>query len=155
MVQPVPKPKNRQTEVVASPDNDRRQRRRFSAADKERILREADACTERGQLGELLRREGIYSSQLSTWRTQREQEGLSGLAGKRPGPKPTKDAKDRLIEQQEKRIAKLEKEQRILQGLVDLQIKAHEILEIALPRVEDPEMDALQRRSVSARKGSR
>jgi len=155
VVQPVPKPKNKQTEVVASPDNDRRQRRRFSASDKERILREADACTERGQLGELLRREGLYSSQLSTWRAQHEQEGLSGLAGKRPGPKPTKDAKDRLIEQQEKRIAKLEKEQRILQGLVDLQIKAHEILEIALPRVEDPEMDALQRRSVSARKGSR
>lgn len=154
MVQPVPKPKNRETEVVASPDNDRRQRRRFSAADKERILREADACTERGQLGELLRREGIYSSHLSTWRSQREQEGLSGLERKRPGPKPTKDAKDREIERLERQLAKLEKEQRILQGLVDLQIKAHEILEIALPRVEDPEMDALQRRSVSARKRS-
>ena len=151
----MPKPRNENTEVVASPDNDRRQRRRFSAADKERILREADACTERGQLGVLLRREGIYSSHLSTWRAQREQEGVSGLAAKPPGPKPSKDAKDRLIEQQAKRIAALEKEQRILQGLVDLQIKAHEILEIALPRVEDPEMDALQGRSVSARKGSR
>jgi transposase-like protein len=151
----VPKPKNRETEVVALPDNDRRQRRRFSAADKERILREADACTERGQLGELLRREGIYSSQLSTWRAQRDQEGLSGLQGKRPGPKPSKDSKDREIERLQRQLAMLEREQRILQGLVDLQVKAHEILGIALPRVEDAEMDALQRRSVSARKGSR
>ena len=92
---------------------------------------------------------------MSTWRAQREQEGLSGLESKRPGPKPTKDAKDREIERLQRQLAKLDKEKRILEGLVDLQIKAHEILEIALPRVEDPEMDALQRRSVSARKGSR
>ena len=135
----MPKPKNRETEVVASPDNDRRQRRRFSAADKERILREADACTERGQLGELLRREGIYSSQLSTWRAQREQEGLSGLSGKRPGPKPNKDAKDREIERRDRRIAQLEKELRISKALIELQEKAHEILGIALPRTEDAE----------------
>ena len=57
---PVPKPKTQATEVVAKPQNDRRQRRKFSDEEKERILTEADACTERGQLGELLRREGIY-----------------------------------------------------------------------------------------------
>ena len=153
MVQPVPKPKNRQTEVVASPDNDRRHRRRWSASDKERILREADACTERGQLGELLRREGIYSSQLSTWRAQREQEGLSGLEGKRPGPKPMKDAKDREIEKRDRRIAQLEKELRISKALIELQEKAHEILGIALPRTEDADStspissDSARRRS--------
>jgi transposase len=148
---PVPKPSNEDNEVVASPRHDRRQRRRFSAADKERILREADACTERGQLGELLRREGIYSSQLSGWRAQLEQDGRSGLASKRPGPKPSKDIKDKLIEQQNKRIAKLEKELRISKALIDLQVKAHEILGIALPRIEDNSEVDSSRSSDSAR----
>jgi len=153
--EPVPKPRTKNTEIVASAEHDRRQRRRFTPQERERILREADACTQRGELGALLRREGIYSSHLHTWRAAREHEGVAGLQDKKPGPKPHKDAKDKLIEQLEKKIARLEKQHRINQGLIDLQIKAHEILEIALPRVEDPEMDALQRRSVSARKGSR
>jgi len=85
----VPKPKTQATEVVAKPQNDRRQRRNFSDEEKERILTEADACTERGQLGELLRREGIYSSHLSTWRQQRGAGGREALAPKRPGPKPS------------------------------------------------------------------
>ena len=55
-------------------------RRRFTAEYKLRILAEADACTETGQLGELLRREGLYSSHLSTWRRQRDEEVLAGLA---------------------------------------------------------------------------
>lgn len=122
---------------MASPEHDRRQRRRFTPEERERILREADACTKRGELGTLLRREGIYSSQLSTWRAAREREGLPGLANKRPGPKTTRDAKDRVIEQQDKRIAKLEKELRISRALIELQEKAHEILGIALPRTED------------------
>jgi transposase-like protein len=138
----MPKPKNKKTEIIASPQHDRRQRRRFSPEERERILREADGCTERGQLGELLRREGIYSSHLSTWRSARQREGLAGLQDKRPGPKPSKDAKDRLIEQQDKRIARLEKELRISKALIELQEKAHEILGIALPRNEDAEGDS-------------
>jgi transposase-like protein len=137
----VPKPKNEDNEVIASPQHDRRQRRRFSPADKERILREADACTERGQLGELLRREGVYSSQLSDWRKQLAHNGHAGLEAKRPGPKPSMDTKDKLIEQQNKRIEKLEKELRISKALIDLQVKAHEILGIALPRVDDTSED--------------
>jgi len=54
------------------------QRRRFTAAYKQRIMAEADACTERGQVGALLRREGLYSSHLSTWRKQRDRGELSG-----------------------------------------------------------------------------
>ena len=151
----MPKPKSKKTEVVASPDNDRRQRRRFSAEEKTRILKEADACTERGELGELLRREGIYSSHLANWRAQREQQGLTGLEPRRPGPKPAKNAKDRRIEKLEREKARLEKELRISKGLIDLQIKAHEILGIALPRVEDAEIDALSRSSSSAKRRSR
>jgi hypothetical protein len=77
------------------------------------------------------------------------------LQDKRPGPKPHKDAKDKGLEQRDKQIAKLVKELRIAKALIDLQVKAHEILEIALPRIEDAEMDALQRQSVSAHRRSR
>ena len=138
----MPKPRTKNTEVIASAEHDRRQRRRFTPQERERLLREADQCTERGQLGELLRREGIYSSQLSGWRAARERDGLSGLQDKKPGPKPTKDAKDRLIDQLEKRNAKLEKELRISKALIELQEKAHEILGIALPRMEDADGDS-------------
>lgn len=150
----MPKPKNKKTEIIASPQHDRRQRRRFSPEDRARILREADNCSERGQLGELLRREGIYSSHLNTWRVARKREGLAGLQDKRPGPKPSKDAKDRLIEQLEKRNARLEKELRISKALIELQEKAHEILGIALPRNEDDEESSASS-SNSARKRSR
>ena len=137
----MPKPSDENNEVVASPEHDRRHRRNFKTDYKERILREIDACTERGQIGALLRREGLYSSQISDWRAQLEQGGRERLQVKRPGPKPSKDAKDKQIEQQLKRIAKLEKELRISKALIDLQVKAHEILGIALPRIEEATED--------------
>lgn len=51
-------------------------RRRFDAAYKLKIVEEADRCTEPGQIGELLRREGLYSSHLATWRKQRDEAAL-------------------------------------------------------------------------------
>jgi transposase len=64
-------------------------RRRFSAAYKLRVLREVEQeCTERGQIGALLRREGLYSSHLSKWRRQRDRGQLAGLAGQKRGRKP-------------------------------------------------------------------
>jgi transposase len=62
-------------------------RRRYSAEYKVRILKEADACTKSGELGALLRREGLYSSLLSNWRSQRDSGALSGLEPKRRGRK--------------------------------------------------------------------
>ena len=62
-------------------------RRRFTVEDKSRILDEADACTETGQLGDLLRREGIYSSYLTSWRRQRDHGAQAGLTPKRRGRK--------------------------------------------------------------------
>lgn len=59
-------------------------RRRFSAAYKLRILKEADACTGKGEVGALLRREGLYSSHLSTWRRARDQGELEGLRPRNP-----------------------------------------------------------------------
>jgi len=72
---------------VGSEVSEKPVRRRFDGAYKLRILDEADRCTEFGQLGQLLRREGLYSSHLSTWRKQREQGILSGLTPKRRGRK--------------------------------------------------------------------
>jgi transposase len=66
-------------------------RRRFSAEYKLRILEEVDACTEPGQIGALLRREGLYSSHLTTWRRQRAQGQLAGLSPKRRGRKSSVD----------------------------------------------------------------
>ena len=63
------------------------QRRRFSGAHKQRILAQADLCTEPGQIGALLRREGIYSSLLSTWRAQRQRGEFGALEPKQRGPK--------------------------------------------------------------------
>jgi transposase-like protein len=75
-------------------------RRRFAAEYKLRILQEADRCAEAGQLGALLRREGLYSSHLSTWRRQREAGSLAGLTPKRRGRKPKPN--DPLVEQNER-----------------------------------------------------
>jgi transposase len=69
----------------------RAKRRRFSAEYKLRILEEVDACSEPGQIGALLRREGLYSSHLTTWRRQREQGQLDGLSPKKRGRKPAVD----------------------------------------------------------------
>jgi transposase-like protein len=152
----VPKPNTTpETEVVPTRQNDRRQRRRFSAEDKARILAEADACEGRGQLGELLRREGIYSSHLTHWRQQLKREGLSGLTAKRPGPKSSMDEKDRVIERVQKENAMLQKELSIAKALIEMQKKAHEILGLALPRIEEATDDDSSSSSDSVPRRSR
>jgi transposase len=75
------------TEVVA-----KAKRKRFTAVEKLRILREVDACQGSGEVGALLRREGIYSSYLTTWRRQRERGELDGLSPQKRGPKPNPEA---------------------------------------------------------------
>ena len=73
-------------EVVA-----RATRRQFSNAQKRRLVAEADRCTEPGQIGALLRREGVYSSSLSNWRRQLAAADLAALAPQKRGPKPDPD----------------------------------------------------------------
>ena len=75
-------------------------RRRFTAEYKLRILKQADACTELGKLGELLRREGLYASNLTTWRRQREEGVLSALKPKKRGRKEA--VRNPLIEENAK-----------------------------------------------------
>jgi len=112
-------------------------RRRFTVEYKIRILREADRSTGPGQLGALLRREGLYSSHLNTWRQQREQGTLAGLAPKRRGPKPTPDApliaeNQRLKRENRRLAAKL----RQAETIIEVQKKLSEVLGIPLPPSE-------------------
>ena len=109
-------------------------RRRFLAEYKLRILQEADRCTASGQLGALLRREGLYSSHLSTWREQRSQGMLAGLTAKRRGRKANPDApliaeNQRLTRETQRLTAKL----RQAEIIIDIQKKLSEMLGIPLP----------------------
>ncbi len=117
-----------------------RTRRKFSASEKQRIVKAAAAAVEggeRGALVALLRREGIYSSHLATWRQQFAARGADGLSAQKPGRKPKFDAKDLELLALKKENAKLEKKLRIANALIGLQKKAHEILGIALPEHDE------------------
>jgi len=120
-------------EVMPDPKLEKRQRRRFSAEQKRRILDEVDACSERGEVAAVLRREGLYASQLSTWRRQREQQGLAGLEAKVAGRKPVHDAKDREIARLEREKEKLARELEVARKVIDLQKKASAMLDLLSP----------------------
>lgn len=107
-------------------------RRTFTAAEKLRIVREAAACTQRGEIEALLRREGIYSSLLTAWRKQLALRGTEGLTPRAPGRKPKFDAKDRRIAELERRATKLEAKLALADKLIALQKKAAEILGVQL-----------------------
>jgi len=108
-----------ETEVVA-----KAQRRRFTAEYKRRIVREADRCTKPGELGALLRHEGLYSSHLTTWRAARDRGELEGLSPKQRGPRAAQpDAREKKIAEQEREIARLTKRAERAEALVELQKK--------------------------------
>ncbi|MBI2998221.1 MAG: transposase [Deltaproteobacteria bacterium] len=110
------------------------ERRRFTAEYKLRILREAEACSGRGEIGALLRREGLYSSNLTQWRKQGEKGELEGLSRKRgPLPKPRHPLAER-VRVLERENARLKRRAERAEGLVDLQKKVSEILGIELNR---------------------
>ena len=108
-------------------------RRRFTAKYKLRILKEAAKCTKPGQLGALLRREGLYSSHLTTWRLQRERGELEGLAPKKRGrkPKPVNPLASRVAEL-ERENERLKKKLRQAETVIDVQKKVSEFLGIPL-----------------------
>ena len=91
-------------------------RRRFSAEYKVRVLAEADACTQRGEIGALLRREGLYSSHLDTWRKQRDEGQLQGLTGKKRGRKAERHAAElaQLRREKEQLQARLKQAEAII-----------------------------------------
>jgi transposase len=108
-------------------------RRRFTAKYKLSILDQADRCEMPGQLGALLRREGLYSSNLTTWRRQRESGALEALAPHKRGRKPNPQ------EKQNRRLAELEREvvqlrQKLVQAetIIDVQKKVSSLLGISM-----------------------
>jgi transposase-like protein len=98
------------------------ERRQFSAEYKLRILDEADRCTEHGQIGALLRREGLYSSHLTTWRRQRDQGTLGQKRGRKPDPQAVEIK--RLQRENEQLRARLERAEHI----IDVQKKLAQLL---------------------------
>lgn len=109
-------------------------RRQFSAKEKLRILEEAEACIEPGEVGALVRREGIYSSYLSRWRLARDCGQLDGLSAKKRGPKGVADQE--LMEKN----ASLRRENERLRGrlkqaemIIDVQKKLSQMLGVGLP----------------------
>ena len=98
------------------------ERRRFSAEYKQRILSEAERCSEQGQIGALLRREGLYSSHLTTWRRQREQGALGQKRGRKPDPQAAEIK--RLKHENERLRLRLERAEHI----IDVQKKLAQLL---------------------------
>jgi transposase-like protein len=114
---------------VSTPDPEvvpKAERRRFSAEYKQRILQEAAACTQPGEVGALLRREGLYSSHLTTWRQQRRRGELQGLTPAQRGRKADPQAAEiaRLQRENERLKAQLERAELI----IDVQKKLSQML---------------------------
>lgn len=116
---------------------ERAKRRRFTAQYKLWLLQQADACTEPGQIGALLRREGLYSSLLTEWRRARDAGALRELSKKRgrPAPHPMEKEVSKLQRQNERLRRQLEQARKI----IEVQGKVSELLGIPLhPDSDDP-----------------
>lgn len=108
---------------------ERASRRRFTAAYKARILKEADACHKPGELGTLLRREGLYSSTLANFRKLRE---AGKLGEKNPAPAQQRKDKEAARQRDNRRMAALEAENQKLRVLLELQKKVAALLDLSL-----------------------
>jgi len=113
------------------------QRRRFTLEYKRRILHEADACTKMGEIGALLRREGLYSSILTKWREMRERGELAGRTARPRGPKPTRDGRDQRIAHLERANARLQARAEHAEAIVAVQKKVASLLGTPFPERDD------------------
>jgi transposase-like protein len=122
-------------EVVATPT-----RRRFTAEDKLRILKLADACTAVGSLGALFRAEGLYASNLTTWRRHRTDGVLSALTPQKRGRKASARhplrAENEILRKENARLSTRLKQAELI---IDVQKKGSEILGIPLETLEEGE----------------
>jgi len=117
-------------------------RRQYSAVEKLRLVKAADAAIasgERGALQAMMRREGIYSSHLATWRRPLGLGGEAGLTPRKPGRKPKLDASGRALLAATKELAQLRRKLHVANAIIDLQKKAHELLGLALPELPEDE----------------
>jgi len=127
--------------TTAAPDPEvpeKATRRTFTAEYKLSILREVDACREDGEVGAVLRREGLYSSHLTSWRRQRETGELQGLTPRKRGRRNRKakvSAKE--FDQLRRENARLKRELEQAKLIIDIQKKASEMLGIPLRSLDD------------------
>ena len=109
------------------------QRRRFTAAYKLKVLEEAAGCREPGELGALLRREGLYSSHLAAWRAARRRGELAGLAARRGPPRRVPDPSTVRVVQLERQLAAAIKRAERAEAIVEVQKKVAALLGTPLP----------------------
>ena len=120
-------------EVVAKPT-----RRQFTAEYRLRIVEEADRCTRPGEVGRMLRREGLYTSHLSAWRKARRSGSLQGLMAKKRGAKPAEhNPLSPKVRQFEAKVARLEKELAGAHTILDVQGKISGLLGLNLNNAKD------------------
>jgi transposase len=112
-------------------------RRRFSASYKARIVRKADACAEPGEVGALLRREGLYSSQLAQWRKQYRDGAEAALADDKRGRRPTKNPMEPEVEKLRRELDRTNKRLKQAELIIEFQKNLCEILGISPTRVSD------------------
>lgn len=117
----------------------RAKRRTFTAEYKLRILQEVDACSKPGEIGALLRREGLYSSHLTDWRRQRDAGQLQGLSAKRRGRKAKRDARAAEMEALRKENERMRHQLQQAELIIAAQKKLAEALQIALDETETDE----------------
>ena len=114
------------------------QRRRFTTAYKRQILAEVVACKERGEVGALLRREGLYSSHIAAWRKAEARGELASAESKKRGPKSkVVDPSAKEAEQLRRRVVQLEKKLEQALALIDIQKKVAALLGNPIPDDED------------------
>jgi len=121
---------------------DRPKRRTFSADYKLRILKEADACRAPGEMGALLRREGLYSSHLTEWRRGRESGALAALGKKRGRKADSTNAATEEVVQLRKDVARLTKRLEAAEVIIDVQKKVASLLGIPLRSPNSDESDS-------------
>jgi len=120
-------------EVEAKP-----KRRKFTAAYRLRILEEAERCQSPGEIGRLLRREGLYSSHLANWRKARREGSLAALSPKKRGAKPkARNPLEPKVRQLEAKVARLEAELEKAHTILDVQEKVAGLLGFSLERGKD------------------
>ncbi len=127
--------------VVADPEvPEKARRRRFTAEYKLRVLQEADACNEPGEIGAVLRREGLYSSHLVVWRRQRAEGTLQGLRPRKRGRKAQqKNPLAKKVAELERENKRLERRLKQAEIIIDVQKKVSQIL--GVPLSDEPKGD--------------
>jgi len=117
-----------ENQVTPAPALEKRTRRQYNAKYKLRIIAAADAC-KHGELGAMLRREKLYSNQLSAWRREYAERGVEGLSKSSPGPAASKTPEQRQNEQLIKENDRLKRKLEIANDCLDLQKKALSMLD--------------------------